>query len=86
MEIWVLLLEKAWAKIYGSYHRIEVGNTGEALPVLTGAPSQTLTHSEFSEREMDKLWHTVLEADVRNLIMTTAAISDGQEEQEEMAK
>ena len=38
-EIWVLLLEKAWAKIFGSYQRIEGGSTGEALPALTGAPA-----------------------------------------------
>lgn len=38
-EIWVLLLEKAWAKIFGSYQRIEGGTTGEALPSLTGAPT-----------------------------------------------
>ena len=24
-EIWVLLLEKAWAKIYGSYENVEAG-------------------------------------------------------------
>jgi hypothetical protein len=45
-EIWVLLLEKAWAKIYGSYQRIEAGTTGEALPALTGAPSDFMFHAE----------------------------------------
>lgn len=43
-EIWVLILEKAWAKIYGSYQRIEAGTTGEALPVLTGAPVDFFFH------------------------------------------
>jgi hypothetical protein len=43
-EIWVLILEKVWAKIYGSYHRIEAGTTGEALPFLTGAPSNFFMH------------------------------------------
>ena len=38
-EIWVLLLEKAWAKVFGSYQRIEGGTTGEALPALAGAPA-----------------------------------------------
>ena len=43
-EIWVLLLEKAWAKVNGSYQRIEGGTTGEALPALTGAPSDFFYH------------------------------------------
>ena len=38
-EIWVLVLEKAWAKVYGSYQRIEAGTTGEALHPLTGCPT-----------------------------------------------
>jgi calpain-15 len=45
-ELWVLLLEKAWAKIFGSYQRIESGTSGEALPALTGAPAEFLFHEE----------------------------------------
>ena len=37
-EIWVLVLEKAWAKVFGSYQRIEGGSAGEALYPLTGSP------------------------------------------------
>ena len=37
-ELWVLILEKAWAKIYGSYKQIEAGYPEEALHDLTGAP------------------------------------------------
>ena len=37
-EIWVLIVEKAWAKVYGSYQRIEAGEAGEALYPLTGSP------------------------------------------------
>lgn len=39
-EIWVLILEKAWAKLYGSYERIEAGTCREALRDLTGAPTK----------------------------------------------
>jgi calpain-15 len=37
-ELWVLLLEKAYAKCYGNYMNIEAGITGRALRDLTGAP------------------------------------------------
>eukprot|EP00614_Pseudopedinella_elastica_P017189 CAMPEP_0172646344 /NCGR_PEP_ID=MMETSP1068-20121228/240191_1 /TAXON_ID=35684 /ORGANISM="Pseudopedinella elastica, Strain CCMP716" /LENGTH=866 /DNA_ID=CAMNT_0013460601 /DNA_START=1 /DNA_END=2601 /DNA_ORIENTATION=- len=35
-EIWVALLEKAWAKLHGSYEQIESGNPGRAVCDLTG--------------------------------------------------
>lgn len=37
-ELWVLLLEKAYAKVYGSFENIEGGNPAVALRDLTGAP------------------------------------------------
>ena len=37
-ETWVLMLEKAWAKIHGSYERIVSGNCQNAIRDLTGAP------------------------------------------------
>lgn len=47
-ELWVLLLEKAWAKIHGSYERIEAGFAENVLRDLTGAPSEVIqTDDEF---------------------------------------
>ena len=37
--IWVLLIEKAYAKVHGSYKRIEGGQAFEAMRDLTGAPA-----------------------------------------------
>ena len=37
-ELWVLFLEKAYAKVYGAYDKIEAGLSGCALRDLTGAP------------------------------------------------
>jgi calpain-15 len=38
-EIWAILVEKAWAKLHGSYQRIEGGLPSNALFALTGKPS-----------------------------------------------
>lgn len=38
-ELWVLILEKAWAKIHGSYSRIIGGTAYHVLRDLLGAPS-----------------------------------------------
>ena len=57
-ELWVLLLEKAWAKVCRSYENTIIGYTGEALKALTGAPVKFLDHS-FEE----DIWEELLQAD-----------------------
>ena len=37
-ELWVMILEKAWAKLYMSYKQLEGGFPEEPLHDLTGAP------------------------------------------------
>ena len=44
VEIWVLLLEKAYAKVYGSFERIEGGKPYQAFNTLTGFPSDIIFH------------------------------------------
>ena len=53
-EIWVLLLEKAWAKVFGSYARIEGGFSAVALRGLTGTPAKGYIHDEMSNK--DDFW------------------------------
>jgi calpain-15 len=38
-DLWLLILEKAWAKIHGSYDRIRRSGTFEPMRDLTAAPS-----------------------------------------------
>jgi hypothetical protein len=43
-----MLLEKAYAKVFGSYQAIESGLTGIALNALTGAPFEYLNKDSKS--------------------------------------
>ncbi len=53
-ELWVILLEKAWAKINGSYENSRYGNSGNAFVFLTGAPCKFYDH-ELIEDFWDEL-------------------------------
>jgi len=50
-ELWVILLEKAWAKIYTSYKRIEAGYPEEPLHDLTGAPIKQIYIKKGANKE-----------------------------------
>ena len=52
-ELWVLLLEKAYAKIYGTYEKINNGMSGKAINDLTGAPYENL---DINSRTALKGW------------------------------
>jgi hypothetical protein len=45
-HLWVSMLEKAWAKVHGSYERIAQGYPQNVLRDLTGAPSFNISVSE----------------------------------------
>lgn len=76
-EIWVLIIEKAWAKVFGSYQRIEAGTAGEALGPLTGCPTKYFIHDDAQSK--DKLWQTILFADQQKFPMCTAVASQAEE-------
>jgi hypothetical protein len=40
--LWVMLLEKAYAKVHGGYYNIHSGLSREALRDLTGAPTYNI--------------------------------------------
>jgi hypothetical protein len=49
MSWWIPFLEKAYAKIHGSYERLGLGWMAESMKVITGAPSYKYTNSELSD-------------------------------------
>ena len=52
-ELWALILEKAWAKHYGSYDVIEAGLARECLHDLTCAPTTFYLTDDESEWEFN---------------------------------
>jgi calpain-15 len=73
-ELWVMLMEKAWAKMYGSYAKIEAGLAREALHDLSGAPTRYYLTDQITEKEKTKLWHDVMEGELRNFCMTCGSM------------
>lgn len=58
-ELWVLLLEKAYAKLHGNYKALTGGSPHEALMDLTGCPTANLKISDATTQKMyqeEKLW------------------------------
>ena len=61
-----MLIEKAWAKLYGGYGSIEGGFMTECLHDLTGAPTKIINVNDAI------LWEELLKGERRNWIMTAA--------------
>lgn len=59
-ELYPCLLEKACAKVYGSYHALRGGNMGEALFDLTGATVDDVNLSRLGPEHLGtELWETL---------------------------
>ena len=69
-ELWVLLLEKAWAKKFGAYYTIDAGMTNDALSDLTGAPCRI--HMLSPERA-ELIWETLKAADEVDYIIAAGS-------------
>eukprot|EP00002_Diphylleia_rotans_P028577 TRINITY_DN5776_c0_g1_i1.p1 TRINITY_DN5776_c0_g1~~TRINITY_DN5776_c0_g1_i1.p1 ORF type:complete len:541 (+),score=95.86 TRINITY_DN5776_c0_g1_i1:104-1624(+) len=68
---WVVLLEKAFAKLHGSYHAIEGGLIEEALSVLTGFPCERISLDSSASQNPDPLyiWARIKSAHEANYLL-----------------
>ena len=81
-ELWPCILEKAWAKVHGSYQAIEKGDPSSTLRDLTGAPSQFLSCNDPLDSDRLLLWQAMLAADRKGYLMAAgmaAALLNGGE-------
>jgi len=54
-EIWVMLLEKAWAKYMGDYHVSEGMHIDESMNVLLGVPTIKVSMSTLEDDLFEKV-------------------------------
>ena len=67
-EIWVALMEKAWAKVNGNYIRIGCGGTpNEVFDVLTEAYSEEII---IKQNIKDTLWNKLVDGEKKGFVMT----------------
>ena len=77
-ELWVIILEKAWAKLHGSYERIVGGQAHHTLRDLLGAPAYEFATS------LDDTWEKILDADKRDYIMAAGVSEHNSEDTERL--
>ena len=89
-ELWTCLVEKAFAKAYGSYMSISIGEGHEALFDLTGAPSNKMEFAKVnvengklkngtavSDSEAILIFDRILKYDEKDYIMTARSRPEG---------
>lgn len=79
-ELWAILLEKAWAKLHGTYARIEAGLPSFACMHLLGTPAESLWHGDFEdESAKDAFWKKLQRCDAMSYMMMAASHGQGEE-------
>ena len=71
--MWVILLEKAWAKLNGNYARVIGGDPHEIFEVFTNAYCEKI---KFKIGQEDKLWSAFENAQKKGFLMTAGTSGD----------
>ena len=77
-NLWVLLLEKAYAKLHGSYMLLKSGWSHEALLDLTGCPSENLNFDGKKARDLlegGRFWGYLKDLDASGALIS-ASVTD----------
>ena len=75
-QLWVSIIEKAYAKLHGSYAAIVSGQTFQALADLTGAPCESID-IEKDDFDPDLNWGRLLSFKQSNFLMGAACGRQG---------
>lgn len=72
LQLWASIIEKAFAKVCGSYEAIQGGEAADALTMLTGFPcSLTIFDPRWNPRfDRERLWAQLRGADEAGFLMT----------------
>jgi calpain-15 len=75
----VSLLEKAWAKLHGSYARVEGGIPYFAYSQLCGLPGSGRSHDELTNPDkVNRFWFVLKACDRRNFILLASTHGEGE--------
>ena len=72
-ELWVILLEKAWAKLNGCYARVIGGEAHEIFEIITNTHSEKIKIKRGQEQE---IWNKLSEGEKKGYIMTAGTSGD----------
>ena len=72
-ELWVILLEKAWAKLNGCYAKVIGGEANEIFDVITNTYSEKI---KIKRGQEDVIWNKYIEGEKKGYIMTAGTSGD----------
>ena len=64
-SLWVLILEKVFAKRYGNYQHLESGDPADGMRALTGGPNRYVAHKNSG---INKIWNLLKKHTVSDYI------------------